>query len=233
MVRASTVLGRRVWPQYICYRAPSTQVVSMCGHEGFPSLGLSAGSQEHLSTCVIPEPFHLPFQLLSAHPPESPVAPAVILLKPAVQFLLQCLKCLHLSPCRPGSGYLLAHSQSQFAWEKEGTVMIALQDFGVLPGDHVGFPMAESQMASEPLKNKTPQEANTCWEHHPGENSHPHLAAITETNEKIGLGKSILSQVRGRFTDLLCIVLAQSICLWLKGTGRLLKNFGELPSLHK
>lgn len=105
--------------------------------------------------------------------------------------------------------------------------MIALQEFGVLSGDHLGFPVAESQMASEPLKNKTPQEVNTCWEHHPEENSHPHLAAITEANQKIDLGKSILSQVRGRFTALLCVGLAQGICLWLKGTGRLLKNFGE------
>lgn len=91
----------------------------------------------------------------------------------------------------------------------------------------MGIPMAECQMASEPLKNKTPQEVNTCWEHHPGEISHPRLGAIAETNEKIVLGKSILSQGRGRFPDLLCVVAAQGICLWLKGTGRLLKNFGE------
>lgn len=88
----------------------------------------------------------------------------------------------------------------------------------------MGIPTAESQMASEPLKNKTSQEVNTCWEHHPGEISHPHLAAIAEVNEKIGLGESILSQGRGRFPDLLCVVVAQGICLWLKGTGRLQKN---------
>lgn len=106
--------------------------------------------------------------------------------------------------------------------------MIALQDFGVpSERDPVGFPVAESQMASEPLKSKIPQQVNACWQHHPEENSHPHLAAIAETNEKIDLRKSILSQDRDRFPDLPSVVVAQGICLWLKGTGRLLKNFGE------
>lgn len=91
----------------------------------------------------------------------------------------------------------------------------------------MGFCVAESQMTSEPLKNKTPQEVDTYWEHHLGENPHTHLAAITETIEKIVLERSILSQGRGRFPDLLCVVVAQGICLWLKGTGGLLKHFGE------
>lgn len=95
----------------------------------------------------------------------------------------------------------------------------------------MGFPKAESQMASGPLKNKTPQEVDTCWEHHPGENPHLHLA-ITVKNEKIDLGRSILSQGRRRFPDVLWVVVAQGICLWLKGTVRLLKTLGNnLPCI--
>lgn len=87
--------------------------------------------------------------------------------------------------------------------------MMALKGFGVPLGKRPhGLPRGWEQMASEPLKNKTPQEVDTHWEHHPGENPHPPLGAITETNEKIDLGRSILSQGRGRFPDLLCVVIA-------------------------
>lgn len=198
MVRswASTVLGRRVWPQYLLQQSSK--------HTGCFHMWPSGISLPELSAGVSGTPVHRSHSRgLSAPFIATASTSTRVTSGSSCDFNETCCpiptSVFQMSPFIPLQAWLWLSScpESFTGCLGEGTVMIALQNFGVpSERDPVGFPVAESQMASEPLKSKIPQEANACWQHHPEENSHPHLVVIAETNEKIDLGKSIQSRQR-------------------------------------